>query len=218
MLFGLTAYVPPLVQGVRGGTPLEAGATVAAMTLGWPIGAVIGGRILLRVGARPLVVGGSFLITVGTIGVALAVNTPGLLLLAAACAVIGLGMGFANSTILVVIQGSVTWDRRGVVTGLVQFSRTIGGAVGVGVLGGILTAFVGAASSAVLDPSARGSISADQLAQTRDALSDGLVWIYWILAAIAPSPWSSRCAGCRSSTSARRAVWTCDRSGRRLPG
>ena len=54
-------------------------------------------------------------------------------------------------------------DRRGVVTGLVQFSRTIGGAVGVGVLGGILTTFVGAASSAVLDPSAVGSISPDQL-------------------------------------------------------
>ena len=183
VLFGLTAYIPPLVQGVRGGTPLEAGATVAAMTLGWPIGAVIGGRILLRVGARPLVVAGSFLITAGTVGVALAVNAPGLLLIAAACAVIGLGMGFANSTILVVIQGSVEWDRRGVVTGLVQFSRTIGGAVGVGVLGGILTTFVGAASSAVLDPSAVGSISPDQLAQTRDALSDGLIWIYWILAA-----------------------------------
>jgi EmrB/QacA subfamily drug resistance transporter len=182
VLFGLTAYSPPLVQGVRGGSPLEAGATVAAMTLGWPVGAVIGGRILLRIGARPLVVGGSFLITVGAIGVALAVNAPGLWLLGSCVALIGLGMGFANSTILVIIQGSVTWNRRGVVTGLVQFSRTIGGAVGVGVLGGILTAFVGAASSAVLDPTAFGSLPPDQLAATRDLLGQGLGWIYWIIA------------------------------------
>jgi EmrB/QacA subfamily drug resistance transporter len=181
VLFGLTAYVPPFVQGVRGGTPIEAGATVAAMTLGWPVGAVIGGRVLLRVGARPLVVVGSFVVTMGTIGVALAAHAPGLILTAASIGLVGLGMGFANSTILVVIQGSVNWDRRGVVTGLVQFSRTIGGAVGVGVLGGILTAFVGAASSAVLDSGALAALPPDQLAATRDQLADGLQWIYWIL-------------------------------------
>ena len=66
-----------------------------------------------------------------------------------------------------------------------MLARTIGGAVGVGVLGGILTAFVGSASSAVLDPSAFGSIPPDQLAETRDALSGGLGWIYWILAGCA---------------------------------
>jgi MFS family permease len=94
-------------------------------------------------------------------------------------AITGLGMGLSATTILVAIQGAVRWERRGVATGLVQFSRTIGGAVGVGLMGGILTAFVGAASSAILDPT-RGS---SQLGAARADLAAGLGWIYWILLA-----------------------------------
>jgi MFS family permease len=95
--------------------------------------------------------------------------------------VTGLGMGLMTTTLLVVIQGAVAWERRGVATGLVQFSRTIGGAVGVGVMGGILTAFVGAVSSAILDPTGQASLPAPVLAAARGDLADGLGWIYWIL-------------------------------------
>ena len=41
-------------------------------------------------------------------------------------------MGLSSTTILVMVQAAVPWQRRAVATGLVQFSRTIGGAVGVG--------------------------------------------------------------------------------------
>ena len=66
-------------------------------------------------------------------------------------------------------------------TGLVQFSRTIGGAIGVGVMGGVLTAFVGAASSAILDPVARGTVSAQAAAAARDSLASGLNVTYWLM-------------------------------------
>jgi hypothetical protein len=36
VMFSLSTYVPPLVQGVMGGTALEAGVAVAAMSIGWP--------------------------------------------------------------------------------------------------------------------------------------------------------------------------------------
>jgi hypothetical protein len=65
---------------------------------------------------------------------------------------------------------------------LVQFSRTIGGAVGVGLLGGIVTAAAGSASGIVLDPIARNSIPAAQLAAMRNSLSGGLEWVFVILA------------------------------------
>ncbi len=51
VMFGLTTYVPPMVQGVHGGTALEAGAAVAAMSIGWPIASVLAGRLLIRIGA-----------------------------------------------------------------------------------------------------------------------------------------------------------------------
>ena len=91
-------------------------------------------------------------------------------------------MGLTSTTLLVVIQGAVTWDRRAVATGLVQFSRTIGGAVGVGIMGGVLTAFVGAASSAILDPQA--AQTAD-LQAARDALASGLTVVYALMAVAA---------------------------------
>jgi hypothetical protein len=67
----------------------------------------------------------------------------------------------------------------------VQFSRTIGGAVGVGVMGGVLTSFVGAASSAILDPVARATLPTSDLVADRAALASGLELIYWILVAAA---------------------------------
>jgi hypothetical protein len=84
-----------------------------------------------------------------------------------------------NSTsLLVVIQGAVAWQRRAVATGLVQFSRTIGGAVGVGLMGGALTAVVGTASSEILDPIARSTLPTATLVADRGALADGLGLIY----------------------------------------
>jgi EmrB/QacA subfamily drug resistance transporter len=185
VMFGVTTYVPPMVQGVHGGTPLDAGVAVAAMSIGWPIGAIIAGRILGRTGGRPIVLVGTALLVVGSLLLSQIGRFEALAFSMLACAVIGLGMGLSSTTLLVVIQGAVAWDRRAVATGLVQFSRTIGGAVGVGIMGGILTAFVGATSSAVLDPIARTTADPAALAAARDALGAGLGVVYWIIAACA---------------------------------
>jgi EmrB/QacA subfamily drug resistance transporter len=181
VMFGLTTYVPPMVQGVHGGTALEAGVAVAAMSIGWPIASIIAGRLLIRIGARPIVLLGTGLLTVGALLVTQLGRFDALAFAGFACAVAGFGMGFTSTTLLVVIQGAVMWDRRAVVTGLVQFSRTIGGAVGVGIMGGILTAFVGAASSAILDPIARQSADSAALAAARDSLASGLGVVYWLM-------------------------------------
>jgi EmrB/QacA subfamily drug resistance transporter len=181
VMFGLTTYVPPMVQGVHGGTPVEAGAAVAAMSIGWPIGSVVAGRLLVRIGARPIVLAGTTMLVVGSLLVTQLGRIDMLAFAMLACAVTGLGMGLSSTTLLVVIQGAVVWQRRAVATGLVQFSRTIGGAVGVGIMGGILTAFVGAASSTILDPIARASVGSGALDAARDSLSSGLTVTYWLM-------------------------------------
>jgi len=182
VMFGLTTYVPPMIQGVHQGTPFEAGAAVAAMSIGWPVGSVIAGRMLARLGARPIVVSGTAMLVAGALMVTQLNAFPALWYAGFACMVTGLGMGLSSTTLLVVIQGSVGWDRRATATGLVQFSRTIGGAVGVGIMGGILAAFVGAASSAILDPAGRASLAPEALEAGRQSLAAGLVVVYWIMA------------------------------------
>jgi len=186
VMFSLSTYVPPLVQGVFGGTALQAGIAVAAMSIGWPVGSIVGGRALLRFGARPTVLVGMAILVVGTIVVTQAIRPGtlggGLVVAALGEAITGLGMGLSATTILVMVQAAVPWQRRAVATGLVQFSRTIGGAVGVGLLGGIVTASVGNSSAQILDPIGRNFIPAAQLASMRSALSGGLEWVFVILA------------------------------------
>ena len=181
VMFCLTTYVPPMVQGVQGGTAVEAGAVVAAMSIGWPVGSLVSGRVLHRIGARPIVVAGTVLLVVGTLAITQLERMDALWYATAACAVVGLGMGLNATTLMIVIQGAVPWKRRATATGLVQFSRTIGGSVGVGVMGGILAAFVGTASSAILDPIARSSLSPATLIAGRAALASGLGVTYWLM-------------------------------------
>jgi len=182
VMFGLTTYIPPLVQGVEGGSPFEAGMAVAAMSMGWPIGSMLGGRLMLRFGSRRIVVIGSALAALGCV---LATQLPSFTPLwyaMLATGVCGFGMGLASTVIMVSTQGSVAWNRRGTTTGLVQFSRSIGGSVGIGLMGGILTAAVGTQSAQVLDPFTRNLMSPADLAATRDALKSGLQVIFWIIA------------------------------------
>lgn len=182
VMYGLLTYVPPMIQGVQGGTPVEAGAAVGAMSVGWPIGSIIGGRTLIRWGGRPVVVVGAVMLVAGTAVLTQLVRFDSLWVALAGAAVTGLGMGLIATTILVLIQSAVAWDRRGVATGLVQFSRTIGGAVGIGLMGGILTAFVGSATSQILDPVRSASLAPTVLAAARHDLATGLFWIFVILA------------------------------------
>jgi EmrB/QacA subfamily drug resistance transporter len=185
VMFGVTTYVPPMVQGVHGGTALDAGAAVAAMSIGWPVASVLAGRLLIRTGARPIVLAGSGMLVLGSLLVAQLGRFDALGFATIACGITGFGMGLMSTTLLVVIQGAVEWRRRAVATGLVQFSRTIGGAVGVGVMGGVLTAFVGSASSAILDPVGRGNVSAAAATAARDSLSAGLNVTFWLMFAAA---------------------------------
>jgi EmrB/QacA subfamily drug resistance transporter len=186
VMFSLSTYVPPLVQGVMGGTALEAGVAVAAMSIGWPIGSIVGGRALLRFGARPTVLVGMAMLVAGTAVVTQAIRPGtlegGLAVASLGVAITGLGMGLSATTILVMVQASVPWQRRAVATGLVQFSRTIGGAVGVGLLGGLVTAAAGNASGQILDPIGRNLIPAAQLAAMRSNLSGGLEWVFIVVA------------------------------------
>jgi EmrB/QacA subfamily drug resistance transporter len=185
VMFGVTTYVPPMVQGVHQGTALDAGVAVAAMSIGWPVASVIAGRLMIRIGARPIVLAGTSLLVVGSLLVTQIGRVDDLAFAMVACGFAGFGMGLTSTTLLVVIQGAVEWQRRAVATGLVQFSRTIGGAVGVGVMGGVLTAFVGAASSAILDPVGRGTVSPEAAATARDSLAAGLNVTYWLMFAAA---------------------------------
>jgi EmrB/QacA subfamily drug resistance transporter len=136
---GTITFLPLFVQGVLGGTPTEAGASISSMLLTWPLASVVTGRLLPRVGFRIPIVVGSLLVAGAALGLAVTVreatSTRALHVMTGA---LGLGMGMAVSSSLIAIQTSVRWERRGTATASSIFFRTMGGALAVAAFGSML--------------------------------------------------------------------------------
>lgn len=178
LLFALVAFVPMWAQGVLGGSASDAGAALIPMMLAWPIASAVSGRLMLRIGYRPLIILGSLLDVIGL--AILSYGMPGRLQLAVAMVIIGLGNGSMATPFLVAVQNAVPWNRRGVATSTSQFFRTIGGAISVAALGAVLNAHLrdvlgeGANANALLDPRARAAADPAVLARAVAAMSEGL--------------------------------------------
>lgn len=147
VMFGATAYIPLFVQDGLGGSAYAAGAAVAPMSFGWPVASVIAGWTLMRVGYQRLLLLGSGAVAVGAAMLLFSSPALGPTYVSAAAAVIGFGMGLYAAPIVIVIQNRVAWERRGAATALNQFARTIGGAVGVSLMGVLLQSYVRSGST-----------------------------------------------------------------------
>jgi EmrB/QacA subfamily drug resistance transporter len=139
LMMATVIYVPLFVQAVLGGTPTDAGTAVAPMLVGWPIASATSGRLLSRVGMRPLVRLGSIIGLCASVGVAMLLAAGASLFgVRVAMFFFGVGLGCANTSLLIAVQQAVSWERRGVATASSMFFRSIGGALAVGVLGAVL--------------------------------------------------------------------------------
>ncbi|MFP7832635.1 MDR family MFS transporter [Marisediminicola sp. LYQ134] len=157
ILIGLTSYVPTYLEGVLDVSPLTAGLTLAALTIGWPISASLSGRLYLRFGFRATVLTGSVITTTGALALVASAGDPSIPLVAASCFVVGLGLGLVATPSLIAAQSSVEWNERGVVTGTNLFARSMGSAVGVAVFGAVANALF---ASVGTDPTAPEAVQA----------------------------------------------------------
>lgn len=138
-IFSLFAYAPILLQGALSQTPLQVGYAMLSLSLGWSIGSLLAGRKMNWIGQKRAVLIGTVLLVIGT-GMTLGFSrTTDITECFVAFLVVGLGMGFVSLTTLLVVQDSVEPANLGVATSFHQFSRTMGGTIGVGLCGGIVT-------------------------------------------------------------------------------
>jgi EmrB/QacA subfamily drug resistance transporter len=138
-MLATVTFVPLWVQSVLGLPPTSAGAAIAPMALGWPIASAFSGRLVPRLGFRPLLVAGFATSAAAAVCLSAALR-PGvpLLVVQVLTALYGAGLGTANPPLLISVQTSVPWNRRGVATASTLFFRTIGGTLAVGILGAVL--------------------------------------------------------------------------------
>ncbi|MDQ5809391.1 MAG: MFS transporter [Actinomycetota bacterium] len=154
VLLGVSVYVPLFVQGSLGGTALTAGAVVAPISIGWPIGSFVGGRMLLKTGYRATLLLGAGFVALGSALCVPMDPTTALPYVVFAVFVVGLGLGFSSTSYLVSVQNAVPWSRRGIATSSMVFFRTVGGSVGVAIMGALLNASLGARYRAAVERAA----------------------------------------------------------------
>ncbi len=190
LLFTLTAFVPMYAQGVLGSTASQAGTTLIAMSVGWPVASAIAGRLMMRIGYRPLVITGGSLVAIAVIALALGPQAS-MRFLIACMVLVGIGSGFVATPYLVAVQNAVPWNRRGVATSAGQFFRTIGGSIAVAALGALLNARLeqrigpGMNANAALDPHLRRTLSPEQVQTLAEGLGAGLHAVFVACAFIA---------------------------------
>ena len=152
VMLGLTSYVPTFLEGALATSPIVAGLALAALTIGWPISASQSGRFYLRMGFRKTAMIGITVTVIGTAVLALTASTPSVLLVAASCFIVGLGLGLVATPSLIAAQSSVDWNERGVVTGTNLFARSIGSSIGVAVFGAVANAIYAGTPGGNTDP------------------------------------------------------------------
>jgi EmrB/QacA subfamily drug resistance transporter len=191
VLFCAAAFVPMFTQGVLGGTAVDAGMTLAPMSIGWPIASTTSGWLLAKRGYRPFILAGGILGVVGCGLLAAADPGSGRGPVMLAMFFLGLGLGFLSTPYLLAVQNAVPKHQRGVATSSVQFFRTIGGAIAVAALGAVLNAhlslnLVGDVDpNLALNPALRESLPRDVLGNLVTALDGGLSSIYLVMTGLA---------------------------------
>ena len=137
-MFGAISFVPLFLQHVSGMSATAAGFVLMPFVLGWVAMSIMSARLVLRVGYRALVVAGMACLTVAFL--LLTRWAPGLTQTVAMrdALVGGIGMGLTFVPMLLAAQSAVARTDLGAATALTQFLRTIGGAVGLSVMGAVM--------------------------------------------------------------------------------
>ena len=143
--FGMYAgaiFVPLYFQGVLGESPTNTGSILTTMLIATVVGASLAGQILARMGGHykyislaglAILGAGLFLSSQMDIDTSRGMAILNIILM-------GFGLGMCLPTYSLAVQNAVPHKQLGVVTSAVQFVRSIGGTVGLAVLGTIMAA------------------------------------------------------------------------------
>ena len=138
-MFGATVYLSQYFQLARGMSPTEAGLMSIAMVGGLLVSSIYSGRRITATGRwKHFLVGGTALLVVGMalLG-SIDAETP-LLQVGVFMAVVGVGLGATMQNLVLAVQNTVASADLGAASSTVAFFRSMGGSVGVSVLGAVL--------------------------------------------------------------------------------
>lgn len=139
-MFGSSTFLGQYFQVARGATPTEAGLLTLPMIAGNLIGSVATGLLISRTGKwKGYLIGGAILL-IGGLGLAGTLDhTSDFRLTSIYTFILGLGLGMLMQNLVLAVQNTVRASDIGTASASVAFFRSVGGAVGVAVLGALMS-------------------------------------------------------------------------------
>ncbi len=207
-MFGAIAFVPLYLQAVIGSSATQAGFVLMPFVIGWVACSILGARMVLRVGYRSVVVAGMLFLTLAFVLLSSWNESLTRNVAMRDIVLAGVGMGLVFVPMLIAVQSAVPRSMLGTATSVTSFFRTIGGAVGVAVMGSVMaqrlhhelssllaTAPAGlqdrlrevvARPDLIVNPLTRAGLGADVLAQMRPAMAHavGSVFVVGLVVAV----------------------------------
>ena len=144
-MFGSTVFLGQYLQISRGYSPTAAGLLTIPMVGGLLVSSTVSGILISRHGRwKAFLVAGSVLVAGGFGLLSTLDHATDMVLLGVFLAVLGTGIGMTMQNLVLAVQNTVAAADLGVASSAVAFFRSLGGTIGVSVLGAVLSSRVGA--------------------------------------------------------------------------
>ncbi|RAX15409.1 MFS transporter [Pseudarthrobacter sp. AG30] len=138
-MFGSSTFLGQYYQVARGATPTEAGLLTLPMIAGNLVGSVVSGQLISRYGKwKRFLIGGTIMLIGGLALAGTMDHTTELWLTGLYTGIFGLGLGMLMQNLVLAVQNTVQAKDIGSASASVAFFRSVGGAIGVSVLGAVM--------------------------------------------------------------------------------
>jgi EmrB/QacA subfamily drug resistance transporter len=137
-MFGAISFVPLYLQVVSDMSATTAGVVLIPFVLGWVAMSITSARLVLRIGYRIVVVAGMVCLTLAFLLLSRWSASLTLAIAMRDALLGGVGMGLTMVPMLIAVQSAVARADLGTATAMIQFFRTIGGAIGLSVMGTVM--------------------------------------------------------------------------------
>lgn len=198
--FGTSVFLSQFFQVAQGFSPTEAGLLMLPLIFGSMVGATLSGQLITRTGIwKPYMLVGTVILIGGLMLMGPTSHTTPVWHLSVFMVMMGLGQGTLMQNLVLVVQNTVDVRDIGAASGVVSFFRSLGGTVGIAVLGAILTNRVSDHIAAGLaaeglpvpkDATGGGNLNLDEVPEPfltiiRHAYGDSTGYIFMVAGAIA---------------------------------
>lgn len=138
-MFGGAVFLGQYFQIGRGYSPTEAGLLTIPLMFGVLVSSTVAGRMVSKTGkVKPYIITGVVVLSLGFLGLSAIDHETSLVLVSLGMLAVGAGVGMSMQNLVLVLQNTVPLGELGAASGAITFFRSLGGTIGVSVLGAVL--------------------------------------------------------------------------------